>query len=209
MSIANSVTHIPAKQYPEHELSAEEAGRRDLNRREFLAYAWGTALILLGVESGVAIYFFTMPRFRAGEFGGVFELGLAQALPTVGEAPKNNPDGRYWLYHGEQGVKAIYQVCTHLGCLFKWSESSNRFECPCHGSKFTAEGDYIEGPAPRSLDQLVVEIVENDHVVAQTADSETAIRPPQVTKPNAKIRIQTGQRILGKPAATSPSRANT
>ena len=148
-----------------------------------------------------------MPRFRAGEFGGMFDLGAVQSLPEVGVAPKNNPAGRYWLYHSEQGVKALYQVCTHLGCLYKWSESNHRFECPCHGSKFTADGDYIEGPAPRSLDQFIVEVIENGQVVAQTEDSEAAILAPEATNPAAEIRIQTGQKILGKHRDISPARA--
>ena len=178
-----------------------------LNRREFLTYAWGTVLALVGTEGCLATYFFMMPRFRAGEFGGMFDLGLAEALPGVENSPRNNPDGRYWLYHSEQGVKAIYQVCTHLGCLYKWSGSNSRFECPCHGSKFTADGDYIEGPAPRSLDQFVVEIVDNGQIVAQTAESENAILPPQATNPNAEIRIQTGKKILGKPRDDSTAKS--
>lgn len=181
-------------------------GVEGINRREFLSYAWGAALALIAAEGGVATYFFMLPRFRAGEFGGAFDLGPAKNLPEVGTPPKNNADGRYWLYHSEQGVKALYQVCTHLGCLYKWSDANQRFECPCHGSKFTADGDYIEGPAPRSLDQFIVEIVENGQVVAQTEDSETAILAPNVTAPTAEIRIQTGKKILGKPRAISPAR---
>jgi cytochrome b6-f complex iron-sulfur subunit len=184
----------------------EGQGVEGINRREFLTYAWSAALALLAAESGVTTYFFMLPRFRAGEFGGVFDLGSAQNLPEVGTPPENNANGRYWLYHSEQGVKALYQVCTHLGCLYKWSDSNQRFECPCHGSKFTADGDYIEGPAPRSLDQFVVEVVENGQIVAQTEDSETAILAPKVTNPGAEIRIQTGKKILGKPRSISPAR---
>ncbi|MBI3959061.1 MAG: Rieske 2Fe-2S domain-containing protein [Chloroflexi bacterium] len=209
MSVMTPVSQSTATQNRGRESAAEKVGAPGVNRREFLTYAWGTALALISAEGGLATYMFMMPRFRAGEFGGMFDWGPAQSLPDVGNSPQNSPDGRYWLYHSEQGVKAIYQVCTHLGCLYKWSESTNRFECPCHGSKFTADGDYIEGPAPRSLDQFVVEIVENGQVVAQTTEGETAILPPQTTNPNAEIHIQTGKKILGKPANTSPARAIT
>lgn len=207
MNVASSVPQNRAGHPAQSAPVTEEMGVPGFNRREFLTYAWGTALALVSAEGGLATYSFMMPRFRAGEFGGMFILGLAQALPDVGIPPKNNADGRYWLYHSEQGVKAIYQVCTHLGCLYKWSESSNRFECPCHGSKFTADGDYIEGPAPRSLDQFVVEIADNGQVVAQTTDGDTAILPPQAANPDAEIHIQTGRKILGKPRNISPARA--
>ena len=205
MSVTNPVSQSIVTQNIGHESAVEEAGVSGINRREFLTYTWGTSLALIGAQGGLATFSFMMPRFSAGEFGGMFDLGLAQALPDVGNLPKNNPDGRYWLRHSEQGVKAIYQVCTHLGCLYKWSDSNSRFECPCHGSKFTADGDYIEGPAPRSLDQFVVEIVDNGQVIAQTEDSETAILPPQATNPKSEVRIQTGKKILGKPRDISPA----
>ena len=182
-----------------------EEGWEGINRREFLAYTWGAALALVTLEGAYSTFKFMMPRFRAGEFGGQFELGPATALPPVGSVPERNTAGRYWLYHSEEGVKALYQVCTHLGCLYKWEPARNRFECPCHGSKFTADGDYIEGPAPRSLDQFVVEVVVGGEVVAQTEEAETRIVPPKPEPPNALIRVQTGNKILGKPRDLSPA----
>ncbi len=191
---------------PETTQGSEETGREGINRREFLAYAWGAALALLTLEGGYLTFQFMMPRFRAGEFGGVFELGPAATLPPVGAVPQRNTQGRYWLYHSEEGVKALYQVCTHLGCLYNWIDARNRFECPCHGSKFTAEGDYIEGPAPRSLDQFVVEVVVDGQVVARTEETDTRIVPPKPPSPDAQIRVQTGKKILGKPRELSPAR---
>lgn len=189
------------------EVEAEGAGQPGVNRREFLTYAWGAALGLLTVEGAAATYFFMIPRFRAGEFGGKFHLGAASSLPPQGTLPPDpNIAGKYWLSHTEEGVKALYMVCTHLGCLYKWSESNQRFECPCHGSKFTAEGDYIEGPAPRSLDQFVVEVVENGTVVSATEDTGKTIVPPASPSPAAQIVVDTGRRILGKPASESPAR---
>ncbi|GIV80292.1 Rieske 2Fe-2S domain-containing protein [Litorilinea aerophila] len=189
----------------------EAVGQPGINRREFLTYAWGVAMGLLAAEGGAATYFFLLPRFRAGEFGGKFQLGPTSSLPPPGTLPPVlSTAGKYWLVHTEVGVKALYQVCTHLGCLYKWSESNQRFECPCHGSKFTAEGDYIEGPAPRSLDQFVVEIVQDGVVVATTQETEDAIVPPAVRGTpwalSAQVVVDTGRRILGKPAAKSPAR---
>lgn len=45
-------------------------------------------------------------------------------------------------------------VCPHLACLYSWVPDAKRFICPCHGSQFGIEGNYIEGPAPRGLDPL-------------------------------------------------------
>ena len=178
-----------------------------INRREFLTYAWGAALAVLAVEGAAVSYFFMLPRFRAGEFGGAFRLGPVSSLPPAG-TPRTvgYTDGKFWLAHTDEGVKALYMVCTHLGCLYKWSESNTRFECPCHGSKFTLDGDYIEGPAPRSLDQFEVRVLERGAVVAASQDTPARIVPPALAGSTAEVIVDTGKRILGKPAAQSPAR---
>jgi cytochrome b6-f complex iron-sulfur subunit len=179
----------------------EPAGQDGINRREFLTYAWGAALGLIAAQGGFATYMFMYPRFREGEFGGKFPLGEASVLPAIGTPPEPNATGKFWLVQTDEGVKALYMVCTHLGCLYKWEASNNRFECPCHGSKFTAEGDYIEGPAPRSLDQFVVEVVQNGEVVGITSDTPDGIAAAPISGPNAEIVVDTGSKINGRPIA--------
>jgi cytochrome b6-f complex iron-sulfur subunit len=172
------------KPKPEAEPVAPAVSPEEMNRREFLTYAWGAALGLLSLEAGVGSFLFMYPRFRAGEFGGKFFIGPETALPDPSTPPQPNTSGKFWLVRTEDGSpKAIYMVCTHLGCLYKWEESNGRFECPCHGSKFTHDGFYIEGPAPRSLDYFEIAI-ENGEVV-----------------------VDTGAKITGAPSTESPARA--
>jgi menaquinol-cytochrome c reductase iron-sulfur subunit len=45
-------------------------------------------------------------------------------------------------------------VCPHLACLYSWVPEAKRFICPCHGSQFGIEGNYLAGPSPRGLDPL-------------------------------------------------------
>ncbi len=188
-------------------LEGFDAGQEGINRREFLAYAWGGALTLLTLESGLATYQFMYPRFREGEFGGKFILGTGTALPQIGIDPEGNATGKFWLINTDEGPRALYMVCTHLGCLYKWEPSNNRFECPCHGSKFDREGHYIEGPAPRSLDQFLVEIVEGGSTVSQTEDAGDYISAPALPSPDAEVVVDTGKRLQGKPKALSPAKA--
>jgi cytochrome b6-f complex iron-sulfur subunit len=167
----------------EEEEDPEVAARREMNRREFLMYSWGAALGLLTLQAGVASFLFLYPRFREGEFGGNFIMSRADfADPSA--PPNGEPTGKFWMVTTETGEpKAIYMVCTHLGCLYKWVGANHRFECPCHGSKFSHDGFYIEGPAPRSLDSF------------------------EITQQGDQVIVNTGRRILGGPAAESPARA--
>jgi len=181
-----------------------------MNRREFLLYTWGAALTLLSLEGLGISYLFMAPRFRAGEFGGKFALGEAAALPSVAEAPQANSVGKFSLVNTADGPRAIYMVCTHLGCLYKWDAQANYFRCPCHGSTFNREGDYICGPAPRSLDQFVVEVIHDDLIINGTATTATnAIQPPSAIPADAQIVINTGKRLRGQPSVQSNVRDQT
>ena len=41
--------------------------------------------------------------------------------------------------------------CPHLGCQLEWNPDEKSWDCPCHGSRFSYEGDLIDNPAQESL----------------------------------------------------------
>ena len=75
----------------------------------------------------------------------------------------------------EQGFVALYQRCVHLGCRVPWCQSSQWFECPCHGSKYNRVGEKKAGPAPRGLDRFEL-IVAGGNMTINTGDIQ--LGPP-------------------------------
>lgn len=176
----------------------------NITRRELLNYAWLASIGLFAIESVGLSLWFSFPNFKAGEFGGQFEIGPAtDVLPEVNAPPIPYSKGKYWLVNlntegsdGEprNGVVALFNVCTHLGCLYAWIDVTYRFECPCHGSKFELSGDYIAGPARRSLDRFVIQAVSPDGTIKET-DVEGN---PLAIDGDEILIVDTGQRILGQ-----------
>jgi len=37
--------------------------------------------------------------------------------------------------------------CPHLGCALKYNRAEHTWDCPCHGSRFTKDGELIDNPA--------------------------------------------------------------
>ena len=41
--------------------------------------------------------------------------------------------------------------CPHMGCALKWNAQEHTWDCPCHGSRFTEDGQLLDNPAARDL----------------------------------------------------------
>lgn len=62
------------------------------------------------------------------------------------------------VYHSpEKGLIAVSSICPHMKCRVAWNAEAVSWDCPCHGSRFTVEGDIIEGPACEPLQIHVLE----------------------------------------------------
>jgi glycine/D-amino acid oxidase-like deaminating enzyme/nitrite reductase/ring-hydroxylating ferredoxin subunit len=57
-------------------------------------------------------------------------------------------------YRDEDGtLHAVSPVCTHLGCQVNWNSGDRSWDCPCHGSRFSPDGEILHGPAVRRLER--------------------------------------------------------
>ena len=156
------------------EISEEEAG---ITRRQFLTKA---LRISFGAFAGIQLISylgFIWPKVSGG-FGSKIDAGsiedikdqIFQADGSV--IPAFIPSARAYVLPLDataaansqfssgstvtDGLVAVYQRCVHLGCRVPWCNSSQGFECPCHGSKYNMIGEYFAGPAPRNLDRFNV-----------------------------------------------------
>lgn len=64
----------------------------------------------------------------------------------------------------EGDFKAFSAVCTHSGCLIN-QVADGTLNCPCHGSKFSLDGEVVNGPASRPLTPETI-TVQGDSILA-------------------------------------------
>ncbi len=171
---------------------AEQSKRRlelkPVERRTFLRYSLiGSVGAGLG-GFGLASLGFLWPR-PGDELAGEVDLGDAMELIEEIEeerAPIRIPEGGISILMWEPSLEAAMrnygddhavvnddiglmavnsQSCPHLGCGVPWCQTSQWFECPCHGSRYNRYGEWTGGPAPRGLDRYVSFIDDGRFVV--------------------------------------------
>lgn len=100
---------------------------------------------------------------------------LVKATPAVLEKVYQGKDMEFrdatgkaiWTNKKDMPYLAFSGKCPHLGCAFKWRKHKvlgQVFLCPCHLSIYDASGQVLDGPAPRSLDLLPIQVSANGEV---------------------------------------------
>lgn len=93
-------------------------------------------------------------------FGGHVASHADTPLPAnPGEASLIEVGGRVaGVSRDEQGrLHSVSAVCTHMGCLLGWNPVDRTWDCPCHGSRFDADGEVLHGPATEPLAKIALE----------------------------------------------------
>lgn len=99
-------------------------------------------------NTGVAAY------LTAGLVGGAVrplpEEAPAEGCGTVGR------DGTQLVACStvDGQTRRVSAHCTHLGGVLGWNDAERSWDCPLHGSRFTADGEVLEGPATTPLKKV-------------------------------------------------------
>jgi len=126
----------------------------ELSRREFIV---GTAACAGALCAGCVILN-PAPSFDAAADG---TLELPGALAAPGAEIKVRLPGvpePVLVWRTADGYGAASAVCTHRGCEVALNAREGTLDCPCHGSRFNADGSVRKGPAVRPLRRYRVEV---------------------------------------------------
>src|SRR5205814_5995812 len=162
---------------------------RTVDRRAFFRGGLLAALGAFTAEFGGASLAFLWPNLHGG-VGSVIPAGNLDDIKNFisqNKQPFYYGAGRFYIvpYSGngtnsvyagitQDGLMALYQKCVHLGCRVPFCQTSQWFECPCHGSKYNEAGEYQLGPAPTGLNRFKLTVTGN----AVSVDTSSIIPGP-------------------------------
>ncbi|MBX7116895.1 MAG: FAD-dependent oxidoreductase [Myxococcaceae bacterium] len=87
--------------------------------------------------------------FRPAEVASMNEVGFGEGkIVRTGANPVA-------AYRDDDGtLHVVSGICTHLGCTVSFNTAEKSWDCPCHGSRFSVDGDVLVGPALKPLEAL-------------------------------------------------------
>jgi len=82
---------------------------------------------------------------------------LADLAPGEGRLVKFEGE-KLAIYKDETGrAHALHPVCSHAKCVVGWNSAEKSWDCPCHGARYSVDGEVLTGPARKGLE--VIELI--------------------------------------------------
>jgi glycine/D-amino acid oxidase-like deaminating enzyme/nitrite reductase/ring-hydroxylating ferredoxin subunit len=80
------------------------------------------------------------------------EVSSVDEVPTGEGAIMRQGVSKVAVYRDDAGkVHLLSAICKHLGCVVAWNSTEKTWDCPCHGSRYSALGRVYQGPANADL----------------------------------------------------------
>ncbi len=64
------------------------------------------------------------------------------------------------VFNDGANLIVLENVCTHRHCQTAWNAAAGTWDCPCHGSRYRADGTVLQGPARQDLAKLSFQVDE-------------------------------------------------
>jgi glycine/D-amino acid oxidase-like deaminating enzyme/nitrite reductase/ring-hydroxylating ferredoxin subunit len=79
---------------------------------------------------------------------------FSSLAPDEGKVVKLNNETMA-LYKDDTGIlHALNPTCTHMKCSVAWNAAEKSWDCPCHGARYSIEGEVLNGPADANLELI-------------------------------------------------------
>ena len=85
-------------------------------------------------------------------------IKASELAPGEGRALEFD-DNYFALYNDGQTLIVLQNECPHAGCETEWNAADRTWDCPCHGSRFEADGTLKKGPAREPLQRLTAQTI--------------------------------------------------
>jgi Rieske Fe-S protein len=177
-------------------------GVQGMSRRTLLRRSLGGAVGVLGLQSLASLIAYTWsasvmaaPKVRIGTLADL--IASNAGLPVADGFPAYVPEARAFIMTldptlgawrtgsdptgdgSSLNVRALSQVCPHLGCRPNPCIDDFWFHCPCHQSRYDRLGIKAEGilygPAARGMDRHPIEVDSDGVLTVDT--SKVALGP--------------------------------
>ena len=131
--------------------TAMTPAQRELSRRAFFTRL-GLGSLGVAAAGTLTFYYQYLSPNVLFEASPIVDEGKADNYPL--DSVTLDVNAGIYLVHVAEGYFSLSAVCTHLGCMTAWKQEEGVIACPCHGSRFSREGQKIAGPAPKPLPWL-------------------------------------------------------
>ena len=152
-----SVDDWLARARQQHPGAAEDQTRR--------ALVIGGAALIGVLLAGVAAAFRRSPSPKPSAAPSSVPLAKAADVPAGGGTQVRDPNtgSTDWVLQLTSGNFTAFDArCPHQGCAVSFESAAAGFTCPCHGSRFDANGKLLNGPATTGLTPVPVTVVNGE-----------------------------------------------
>lgn len=79
-----------------------------------------------------------------------WNAAMGQLVENMSSAAVNLSKG---VFTFSKKAKQEKKICRHMGCKLSWNPEEESWDCPCHGSRYSKDGEVMCGPTQKPLEK--------------------------------------------------------